>query len=85
MMQLKCIKQTISVFHAVVEGEELYFGFKCIRMNLNIYSLDDIDAEKKPIIHVILRDEFGKTFRQVLPFDLDRFILKWTKKTDMLK
>mmetsp|Transcript_1082 Transcript_1082/g.1755 ORF Transcript_1082/g.1755 Transcript_1082/m.1755 type:complete len:659 (+) Transcript_1082:1916-3892(+) len=62
--------------HAVAEGEELFFGFKCERNGKPIpdyMAEEDSDDEEKTILHVVLKDEFGKTFRQVLPLDLYNF------------
>merc|ERR1740124_1283000 len=77
----------------VVEGEELFFGFKCRRIRRSCcppgdkeYDDKNDDANKdnqgeilasssnnssQPVLHVTLKDEFDKTFRQVLPLDLD--------------
>ena len=57
--------------HPVAEGEELFFAFTCKR--------DDslpCESREKPILHVILQDEFKKTFRQVLTLDMDNFYEK---------
>lgn len=54
--------------HAVAEGEELFFAFKCMRSEKIAANLSQ---NGKSILHVVLKDEFGKTFRQVLPLDLD--------------
>ncbi|KAL7457212.1 hypothetical protein ACHAWC_008708 [Mediolabrus comicus] len=61
--------------HAIPEGEMLLFGFKCMRT-------DDSDHEcERPILRVVLQDDFGKTFLQVLPLDLDD-IYKQLRKED---
>ena len=79
--------------HTVVEGEELFFGFRCLRMETHHYDnhTDDTttitttssvkEEEDRPVLQVILRDEFGKTFRQVLPLDLYDFY-EWMKQED---
>jgi hypothetical protein len=53
--------------HAVAEGEELSLGFDCVRSD------GDYKADISPALHIVLQDEFGKTFRQVLPLDLEIF------------
>ena len=65
--------------HAVAEGEELFFGFKCIRQESgsSTKSTDD-----EPILHVILQDEFGKTFRQVLPLSLNNVFARMRREDD---
>jgi hypothetical protein len=52
--------------HAIPEGEMLLFGFRCIR---NHSSMMDTRCEK-PLLRVVLQDDFGKTFLQVLPLNL---------------
>lgn len=61
---------------AVAEGEELFFGFNCVRKEFR--SSSDLDEE--PILHVILQDELGKTFRQVLPLTLNTLFEKMHKE-----
>jgi hypothetical protein len=62
--------------HAIPEGEMLLFGFKCLRA-------DDSDesSSERPILRVVLQDDFGKTFLQVLPLNLDD-IYKQLRKED---
>jgi len=62
--------------HAIPEGEMLLFGFKCLRA-------DDSDepSNERPILRVVLQDDFGKTFLQVLPLNLDD-IYKQLRKED---
>jgi len=77
----------------VVEGEQLYFGFRCQILMPDEHrhrSSDDLvdhhqttesgaiarsgsltTSSNQPVLHVILRDEFDKTFRQVLPLNLN--------------
>jgi len=65
--------------HSVVEGQEICFAFTCRRMGSqeksdasnNTGGNGDLDG--KPNLCVILRDDQGKTFRQVLPLDLQSF------------
>lgn len=54
---------------SIVEGEELFFGFKCF---LN-FSVESSIKNERPLLNVVLQDHFGKTFLQVLPLDLDVF------------
>ena len=54
---------------SVVEGEELFFGFKCCldftpQTNLKVV---------RPLLNIVLQDHFGKSFLQVLPLDLEAF------------
>ena len=65
--------------HAVAEGEELFFGFKCIRQDSGSSSKSPDD---EPILHVILQDEFGKTFRQVLPLSLNNVFAQMRREDD---
>jgi len=62
--------------HAIPEGDMLLFGFKCLRA-------DDSDepSSERPILRVVLQDDFGKTFLQVLPLNLDD-IYKQLRKED---
>lgn len=50
--------------HAIAEGEQLSFGFKCA------YDESIETKYQEPILHVVLQDEFGKTFNQVLGLTL---------------
>jgi len=67
--------------HAVAEGEELFFGFKCTRQESGSSSTTGA-AEEEPILHVILQDEFGKTFRQVLPLSLNDILAQMRREAD---
>jgi len=51
--------------HAVAEGEQLSFCFNCLQAETEY---EEVDA---PFLLIVLQDEFGKTFNQVLPLDLD--------------
>ncbi len=54
---------------SVIEGEELFFGFKC--------RLDSSkESDEKTLLNIVLQDHFGKTFLQVLPLDLHDFYQK---------
>jgi len=64
--------------HAVPEGEVLLMGFKCIRTSVS----DDQPLSERPILRVVLQDDFGKTFLQVLPINLED-IYKQLRKEDM--
>lgn len=55
---------------AVVEGDQLSFGFNCVRTK------NDADEGYSPSLLIVLQDEFGKTFNQVLPLDLESFYVK---------
>ena len=57
--------------YPVVEGEELFFGFKCDR--LNVGTTTDASQSERPVMNVVLQDDFGKTFRQVLPLNIDAY------------
>ena len=64
--------------HAIPEGEMLLFGFKCIR------ETDEILEPRcdRPLLRVVLQDDFGKTFLQVLPVNLED-IYKKIRKEDV--
>ncbi|KAL7441224.1 hypothetical protein ACHAXM_007726 [Skeletonema potamos] len=62
--------------HAIPEGEMLLFGFKCLRTDNS-----DESSSERPILRVVLQDDFGKTFLQVLPLNLDD-IYKQLRKED---
>jgi hypothetical protein len=62
--------------HAVVEGEQLSFGFNCTQAETDE---NDNDA---PFLLIVLQDEFGKTFNQVLPLDLDSLYDKMRQDND---
>jgi len=64
--------------HAISEGEMLLFGFKCIRTDL----LQSKPICEKPLFRVVLQDDFGKTFNQVLPVNLDN-VYKKLRKDDI--
>ncbi len=51
---------------SVLEGEELFFGFRC-KLSGN---LSNSEEDKPTILSVVLEDSFGKSFRQVLPLDI---------------
>ena len=53
--------------HAVAEGDQLSFGFNCKRTE------NDAAEGNTPFLLIVLQDEFGKTFNQVLPLDLETF------------
>jgi len=53
--------------HAIPEGEMLLFGFKCVRTD----SLESKSSCERPLLRVVLQDDFGKTFLQVLPVNLE--------------
>jgi hypothetical protein len=52
--------------HAIPEGEMLLFGFRCIRTHSSAMET----RCEKPLLRVVLQDDFGKTFLQVLPVSL---------------
>ena len=57
----------------VIEGEELFFGFHCKRSA----AADKLQV-KDAILSMVLQDQFGKSFRQVLPLDIhaiERFLV----------
>jgi len=62
--------------HAIPEGEMLLFGFKCMRTD----SLDDEHRCERPLLRVVLQDDFGKTFLQVLPVNLEDIYKKLRKE-----
>lgn len=73
--------------HAIPEGEMLLFGFKCVRTDSSILSpgVDDDGEElrcERPLLRVVLQDDFGKTFLQVLPVNLED-IYKKIRKEDI--
>ncbi len=56
---------------SVVEGEELFFGFKC---HVDVSTLKDaILRNERPVLNITLQDNFGKSFLQVLPLNIDSF------------
>jgi len=62
--------------HAIPEGEMLLFGFKCIRSE----SSEDHNKCERPLLRVVLQDEYGKTFLQVLPVSLEDIYKKIRKE-----
>lgn len=53
--------------HAIPEGDILLFGFKCV-----LTDSSQIDtACSKPLLRIVLKDDFGKTFVQILPVNLE--------------
>ncbi|KAL9181886.1 hypothetical protein ACHAXT_012229 [Thalassiosira profunda] len=63
--------------HAIPEGEVLMFGFKCIRTD----SAELVDRHcERPLLRVVLQDDFSKTFLQVMPVNLDRIYNKIRKE-----
>jgi len=51
--------------HPIAEGEQLSLAFTCS------YVTDEKEKEEgDPVLKIVLQDEFGKTFDQVLPLDL---------------
>jgi hypothetical protein len=57
---------------SVTEGEELHFGFKCLVSNK---SEGGKSSESDDVAHlnVTLQDQYGKSFVQVLPLNIERF------------
>lgn len=54
---------------SVIEGEELFFGFKC---TVKLPEMPGLHNER-PLLNIILQDHFGKSFLQVLPLNIDGF------------
>lgn len=65
--------------HAIPEGEMLLFGFKCTRNELS-ETADSIC--ERPLLRVVLQDDFGKTFLQVLPVHLEEIYKKLRKENN---
>mmetsp|Transcript_6478 Transcript_6478/g.9274 ORF Transcript_6478/g.9274 Transcript_6478/m.9274 type:complete len:309 (-) Transcript_6478:58-984(-) len=65
--------------HPIAEGEQLSFGFKCA------YDESIQTKDEDPILHVVLQDEFGKTFNQVLGLNLDSFYGKLREKEEFTR
>lgn len=63
-------------------GEEIFFGFSCTREKIEVDAFGQIDEKNRPTLHVVLQDEIGKTFHQVLPLDLDEFYHKMKKEIE---
>ena len=58
---------------SVIEGEELFFGFRCKRSSASTEK-----QANQAILSIVLQDQFGKSFRQVLPLDIhaiERFLV----------
>ena len=69
--------------HPVAVGEELFFSFSCERIETTKEKSMDASLEnEKPTLHVVLQDEIGKTFHQVLPLDLDEFYEKLKRENE---
>ena len=58
------------VGHPVSEGQEIFFSLNCRIME---FCYSDETGSANPSLTVILRDDQGKTFQQVLMFDLSEF------------
>ena len=66
---------------SVIEGEELFFGFKC-RVDLS----GKLKAkDERPLLKIILQDQFNKSFLQVLPLNIDAFYQKMANECKMGK
>ncbi len=50
---------------SVIEGEALYFGFRC-KGSANTVEANDAST----VLSIVLEDQFGKSFRQFLPLDI---------------
>eukprot|EP00541_Cyclophora_tenuis_P011210 CAMPEP_0116540984 /NCGR_PEP_ID=MMETSP0397-20121206/240_1 /TAXON_ID=216820 /ORGANISM="Cyclophora tenuis, Strain ECT3854" /LENGTH=389 /DNA_ID=CAMNT_0004064895 /DNA_START=199 /DNA_END=1368 /DNA_ORIENTATION=+ len=65
--------------HAIAEGEQLKLSF-------NFSQSKDTgprgDEEEQPTLHVVLQDEYGKTFNQYMELDLDDLYDQMSKKDD---
>ena len=62
--------------HAIPEGEMLLFGFRCVRTNTPEMGT----SCERPLLRVVLQDDFGKTFLQVLPVNLEDIYKKLRKE-----
>jgi hypothetical protein len=51
---------------SVIEGEELFFGFRCKRSKNPMSKTQSNHS----VLSIVLEDQFGKSFRQVLPLDI---------------
>jgi len=51
--------------HAISEGEQLSLAFNC-----SYTKGQEEDKDGEPVLRIVLQDEYGKTFNQVLPLDL---------------
>jgi hypothetical protein len=56
--------------NAISEGEQLSLTFKCSYVK---GQEDSLQHDAEPVLRIVLQDEFGKTFNQVLPLDLFLF------------
>eukprot|EP00978_Attheya_sp_CCMP212_P029292 scaffold103588_cov50-Attheya_sp.AAC.4 len=54
--------------HPVLEGDEFFLSFMCKHVDKL-----PLSGEKESILQVVLKDEFGKTFDQLLSLDLESF------------
>jgi hypothetical protein len=59
--------------HNIIEGEELSFGFDCELTDAARGSGIAKTHSRQSILRVVLQDGFGKTFVQVLPFNLQHY------------
>jgi len=67
--------------HAIPEGEMLLFGFKCVRTDNSTSSPEKEEPRcERPLLRVVLQDDFGKTFLQVLPVNLEDIYKKLRKE-----
>ncbi|KAL7548024.1 hypothetical protein ACHAWF_011321 [Thalassiosira exigua] len=64
--------------HPIPEGETLLFGFRCARTDITAAGGES--RCERPLLRVVLQDDFGKTFLQVLPLDLDDIYRKLRKE-----
>ena len=55
---------------AVDEGEQISFAFECTHIP-GANRASNLDSE--PTLDIVLEDEFGKTFTQVIPLDMEEF------------
>ena len=63
--------------HSIPEGDILLFGFRCVLTD----SSPKVPTGLKPLLRIVLKDDFGKTFVQILPVDLDDTYDKLLKDT----
>jgi len=67
--------------HAIPEGEMLLFGFRCVRTDGPSSSSGREEPRcERPLLRVVLQDDFGKTFLQVLPVNLEDIYRKLRKE-----
>ena len=62
---------------AIHEGEMLMMGFKCMK---STKLLNNNTPCEKPVLRVVLQDDFGKSFLQVLPLNLERIYNQISKE-----